>query len=348
MTIAEAIEKLVSQFGMSIITERRFIYMISDYHSFKDNQAHKHVLTAILQNSDIVKLTNAKPDEIDLLIKQITHSISDEYGFKDDIIIFVLNEILTGLNIKPRSIRKRTNPISISAGETRISKYTSHTEIKHYSGSELLEILKGFFIPPNVYDLSDISIKLKEELGQDKWYKLFNYFLNMGVIRQKNSLSGYTTDLQKAYDFLNLHGEAFVHKGPLAIANNILQGKLIPLQELSIERIKYTYDINTESAKKVIILLQEDGHALDVDSPITPLIMVSKLLIKGKSLQFALKSIDLQYQNDTLNKFMASGLIGEDGCLDKDFYNFNYYLSTGDFVKKILYVIMLHNNRTLF
>lgn len=39
MELREAINKIVCQFGKKIISEQRFIYMLADYYSFRDNPA---------------------------------------------------------------------------------------------------------------------------------------------------------------------------------------------------------------------------------------------------------------------------------------------------------------------
>ena len=63
MELYEAIKKIVDTFGRDIVTERRFIYMVADCYSFRDNPAEKHVLSAIVNESYTQKLLNISSQE---------------------------------------------------------------------------------------------------------------------------------------------------------------------------------------------------------------------------------------------------------------------------------------------
>ena len=49
MKLHEAMKKALLEFGVSVLRERRFFYLLSDYHAFEDCPAMKDVITAVLR-----------------------------------------------------------------------------------------------------------------------------------------------------------------------------------------------------------------------------------------------------------------------------------------------------------
>lgn len=101
MKLHETIKKIVDQFGKDVITERRFLNMVADYYSFKDNPAGKTVLTALVNGGYLHRLLGTLSEkELLLAINQIKKDVENNYGFRQDIIEDILSSIVQGLNIK--------------------------------------------------------------------------------------------------------------------------------------------------------------------------------------------------------------------------------------------------------
>ena len=97
MELREAINKIVNQFGKKIISEQRFIYMLADYYSFRDNPAEKHVLSAILNDGYATELL--RNDLGSELVNKMRCDICRCYGYRDDLVKDVLESLLKGLMI---------------------------------------------------------------------------------------------------------------------------------------------------------------------------------------------------------------------------------------------------------
>jgi len=98
MSLTEAVDKIIQEFGVGVVSEKRFLYMLCDYHSFRDVPAEKNVCSAILDSDYLSKFISLNSDkQIDNQIRIVVNSISYKYGLKDDLIQDVLLELCKGL-----------------------------------------------------------------------------------------------------------------------------------------------------------------------------------------------------------------------------------------------------------
>lgn len=101
MELHDAIKTIVDKFGKDIIAERRFVYMIADYYSFRDNPAGKRVLSALVNDGYTARLLNqSESQDISIVANQIVEEVCKNYGFREELVKGVVDYILGGLNFK--------------------------------------------------------------------------------------------------------------------------------------------------------------------------------------------------------------------------------------------------------
>ena len=101
MELHEAIKTIVDTFGKDIISERRFLNMVADYYSFKDNPAGKMVLSALVNGGYLSQLIGTLSEkELSITINQIKKEVENNYGFRPNLIDDILTNIIRGLNLK--------------------------------------------------------------------------------------------------------------------------------------------------------------------------------------------------------------------------------------------------------
>lgn len=110
MELHEAIKTIVDTFGKDVVTERRFLNMVADYYSFRDNPPGKRVLSVLVNSGYLSRLVGTLSEkELTIAINQIRSDVENNYGFKQDLIDDILSNIIKGLNIKySEDNRKKT------------------------------------------------------------------------------------------------------------------------------------------------------------------------------------------------------------------------------------------------
>ena len=101
MELHEVIKQITGQFGKDVIAEKRFVYMIADYYSFRDNPAEKCVLAVLVNDGYTVRLLNqSESQDISIVTNQIVDEVCKSYGFREELVKGVVDYILGGLNLK--------------------------------------------------------------------------------------------------------------------------------------------------------------------------------------------------------------------------------------------------------
>lgn len=136
MELHKAIKEIVDQFGKDIITERRFLYMLADYYSFRDNPAKKHVVSAIVNDGYTQKLLNISLLKDRTIVEsQILNSVCRNYGFREDIVSDVIRAIEEGIGF-PKDKSRKVRPLN--SEDYKLSEKVSLSPIKPLSAYEYL------------------------------------------------------------------------------------------------------------------------------------------------------------------------------------------------------------------
>lgn len=98
MSLTEAVDKIIQEFGVGVVSEKRFLYMLCDYHSFRDAPAEKIVCSTILENDYLSLFTNPHSvEQIEHQINIVIVSISNRYGLKENLVRDVLLALCEGI-----------------------------------------------------------------------------------------------------------------------------------------------------------------------------------------------------------------------------------------------------------
>lgn len=107
MELHKAIKEIIDQFGKEVIAEQRFLYMVADYYSFRDNPAVKRVLTALINGGYTALLLRDKTGSDFFITKdKLVNGVSDYYGFKEELVEDVVISIIEGLGEHVRKSNK--------------------------------------------------------------------------------------------------------------------------------------------------------------------------------------------------------------------------------------------------
>lgn len=212
MELHDAIKTIVDQFGKDVIAEKRFVYMLADYYSFRDNPAEKRVLIVLVNDGYTARLLNQSESlDISIISNQIIEDVCKNYGFREELVVDVFFGIMKGLSIKfnyhtkneTQSSEKRIPTITKKPQSQNVHK----KEVSLYSGEELLIILGDIFmLPLRTGRNGDVQkAMMKQLLGEDEGQFVLDYFLDKGVIKWSPSLKAYYTTYGNAKEFVRLH-----------------------------------------------------------------------------------------------------------------------------------------------
>lgn len=99
MELNEAVKAIIEAFGKEIIAEKRFVYILADKYSFRDNPAERRVLSVLVNEGYSAQFLNIKPDgNITLLTKQIINELCVNYGYRQELVANAVSSIVKGLN----------------------------------------------------------------------------------------------------------------------------------------------------------------------------------------------------------------------------------------------------------
>ena len=128
MELHEAIKIIVDQFGKDVITERRFLYMLADYYSFRDNPAEKHVISAIVNDGYAQKILNiSSQKDITIIESHMSNSVCRNYGFREDIVFNVIRAVEEGIGLPQDNSQKKN---LLNDESQKLSENVSSSSIK--------------------------------------------------------------------------------------------------------------------------------------------------------------------------------------------------------------------------
>ena len=111
MELSEAIDRIIQEFGKDIIAEKRFVYMIADYFSFRDNPAEKRVLSALVNDGYTARLLNLNEGiDVSIITNQIVEEVCRNYGFREDLVLKLTKRIIRSLGLDASKDLIITNP----------------------------------------------------------------------------------------------------------------------------------------------------------------------------------------------------------------------------------------------
>ena len=206
MELHEAIKTIIDTFGEDIITEKRFLNAITDYHSFRDNLAGKTVLTALVSGGYLSRfLGKPSGNELSLIISQVVTDVYNNYGFRKELIDNIVNSVVKGLGLEiPKENQQKIFSAFQPVTETEDSnsaniKQESSPLIYQTNGKELpyteeyimsLYPILFKYTPHHAHmDFDVFQKKLKMESGEA--FKLFKFLKGMGVYKFNVSSDDY-------------------------------------------------------------------------------------------------------------------------------------------------------------
>lgn len=110
MDFEKAIIATVEQFGRNIVSEIRLVNILSDMSAYIDQPACKRILRETICSGVSAKLAAQPSTELaKVYISQVVHNMSSSYGFKDELIEYVLYSILNAINPEEERILQKNN-----------------------------------------------------------------------------------------------------------------------------------------------------------------------------------------------------------------------------------------------
>lgn len=100
MGLSETINIIIDEFGKEIIAEKRFVYMIADYYSFRDNPAQRRVLSVIVNDGYSARLLSLMDGSESIVTNQIVEEVCRNYGYRKDLVSEVIYDIANALKIE--------------------------------------------------------------------------------------------------------------------------------------------------------------------------------------------------------------------------------------------------------
>lgn len=96
MNLSTAIKKTIAEFGLSVISEFRFLNILADYGAFNNERSARIVLKELIGDGYFEKVLQgiAKQENPDILIKRISHDIIDRYPYREDVVLSIVEGIV--------------------------------------------------------------------------------------------------------------------------------------------------------------------------------------------------------------------------------------------------------------
>lgn len=231
MELHEAIKKIVNDSGKNIITERRFFNMVADYHSFRDNPADKRVLSVIVNEGYSARLlTIGNSGDSSIILNQIVNDICKNYGFRKDLVLGVLDSIITCLGFSS-SLDVRVSPL--------LNNIETNSKSQLYSEDYILSLYPILFhnVPHHAHIDFDIFQK-KLKMESEEAFRLFRFLKGMGVFKFNTSSDDYDMEVNSKESLIQLYRNYVEQLGILDISFS--NGKTIKRDQLE-EIVKMLY-----------------------------------------------------------------------------------------------------------
>lgn len=110
MDFEKAILSTIEQFGLNIVGEIRFVYILSDMNAYDEQPACKRILRETISKDILKKLVVQPSTELaNLYISQVVRDMSKTYGFQENLIEYVLYSILNATKPQEERILQNVN-----------------------------------------------------------------------------------------------------------------------------------------------------------------------------------------------------------------------------------------------
>lgn len=248
MELSDIISRIVQEYGKDVIAEKRFVYMISDYYSFRDNPAKKRVLTVLVNDGYTARLLNqSESHDISIITNQIIEDVCKNYGFREELVRGVITSHLHGMGFSCPCNSNKPN---------------SAEEISIRVGNNIDD---SSYVEPLFYLRRTSIWKKKETLLCDA----IGHYGNGTFVIHKGSLLSVHTPNSRAY-VIDDGGELKIKymKMPTSISESFLKRKEILHQHCKLQQPRYYYvetDIVCASpSEAAFIVVGGDANGLNV------------------------------------------------------------------------------------
>lgn len=280
MKLNESIGTIINLFGKEIITEHRFIYMLADYYSFRDNPAEKNVILALMNDGyceNFLKIENYSDRSLE--VNRIISVICKSYGFRQDLVTKVVKCFLYALNYTPIYTSKEIslNEELNHKSDKRVKKHdtdilsTETTELlnSQFEGGRISEddIVKLFpvlfepYLRKSHAHMNAIKVKALLSLSTNDAEMLFSLLVEMGAYEYNNNSGDY--DISSIYasssEMLRRRFRDYHKKGgniPTRINENYLEDaiqKMVRIGGTSVEQLRN--DLKNKASERVYKIL---------------------------------------------------------------------------------------------
>lgn len=203
MKLSEAIKQITDQFGKDIIAEKRFVYMIADYYSFRDNPAEKRVLTALVDDGYTARLLdNHVHVDFSIIGNQIVEEVCKNYGFREEIVEIMVSNIMKGAGFDDSSSiiwNKTSTTLTNNIQEEKtIIKQKSNTIFRgEFSEEYIIDIFENHIKHLQYHAHMDVE-KLQSllSLEDEEAQRLFIFLRKIGVFK----FNGFSEDYDLSID----------------------------------------------------------------------------------------------------------------------------------------------------
>jgi len=107
MKLQDALQKIIREFGMSVIREKRLVYLLSDYKAFDDYPAMKQIIKAFAEDGfgkDLCRAgTEGRRKECLKCAGRLKKSLSEDKGFRPSLASYAVDSILFAMGLVPAS-----------------------------------------------------------------------------------------------------------------------------------------------------------------------------------------------------------------------------------------------------
>ena len=103
-TLPQAIKIIVGIYGKNVVKDVQMVNIMNDVVSLEDPAAVKSILRDVIKSGYGAKILaiNTPREDYHLKVKVFSKEISDNYGYKEVIVQYILYSIAFGINICPK------------------------------------------------------------------------------------------------------------------------------------------------------------------------------------------------------------------------------------------------------
>ena len=296
MELSEAIDRIIQEFGKDIIAEKRFVYMIADYFSFRDNPAEKRVLSALVNDGYTARLLNLNEGiDVSIITNQIVEEVCRNYGFREDLVLKLTKRIIRSLGLDASKDLIITNPSEkkMSINNQTIVKDTIYPE------DYIMSLYPVLFenVPHHAHVDFDV-FRNKLKLDSDEAFRLFRFLKGMGVYKYNIYSDDYDIAVDTKNSLRKMYRSYVFQLGVLeiplskvrslkrtyleSIIKKLYKNKFISVEEINAELP--SFDNNREYSRKLLYLLQRlnviDNRGCSLKPYLTPEAMINTIITK--------------------------------------------------------------------